>query len=114
MKYFAKLGLNSKVTDIISVNDIDAPTEKAGIENLNKLYSYPFWVETTKDGSIRKNGAGIGYAYDEDKDAFIAPKPYSSWILNETICQWEATSEEPDDGKSYFWNEETTSWEEKA
>ena len=114
MKYFAKLGLTSKVIDIVSVNDIDTPTEKAGIEYLNKLHSYPFWVETTKDGSIRKNGAGIGDTYDEDKDAFISKKPYPSWVLNETTWQWEAPSEEPNDGKSYFWKEETTNWEEKV
>jgi len=114
MKYFAKLGLNSKVISITSVNDSDAPTEKVGIEFLNKLHSYPFWVETFKDRSQRKNHAGIGMTYDEDRDAFIPKQPYPSWVLNETTCHWEASSEMPDDGKSYLWNEEITNWEEKV
>ena len=65
------------------------------------------------DGTpLRKNYAGIGYKYDEDRDAFIPQKPYNSWTLNETTCLWEAPSAYPDDGKDYKWNEETTSWDE--
>jgi len=113
MKYFAKLGLNSKVISVTSVNNSDAPTEEAGIEFLNKLHSYPFWVETFKDRSQRKNYAGIGFTYDEDRDAFIEPQPYPSWVLNESTCDWEAPSAQPDDGKSYLWNETTISWDLK-
>jgi hypothetical protein len=113
MKYFAKLGLNSKVISITSVNNSDASTEEAGIEFLNKLHSYPFWVETFKDRSQRKNYAGIGMIYDEDKDAFIPKQPYPSWVLNETTCDWEEPVTYPDDGKSYFWNETTISWDLK-
>ena len=113
MKYFAKLGLNSKVTSVTSVNNSDAPTEEAGIEFLNKLHSYPFWVETFKDRSQRKNHAGIGMTYDEDRDAFIEPQPFQSWTLNESTCDWEAPSAQPDDGKSYLWNETTISWDLK-
>jgi len=113
MKFFAKLGLNSKVIERTHVGDNNAPTEKAGIEYLNKFYSYPFWKEYKKDGSIRKNKAGIGFTYDEDRDAFITPQPYASWILNETTCGYEPPVTYPDDGKDYKWNEETTSWDEK-
>lgn len=65
------------------------------------------WIETTKD-----NYAGVGMTYDEDRDAFIPKKPYSSWVLNETTCNWDAPSAYPDDGKMYSWNEETLAWVE--
>jgi len=58
----------------------------------------------------RKNYAGIGYTYDATRDAFIPPKPYDSWVLNEDTCLWEAPVPRPDDGKDYTWDEETTSW----
>jgi len=65
------------------------------------------------DGTpLRKNYAGIGYTYDSDLDAFYAPQPYPSWILNEDTCQWEAPIAHPDDGNMYQWNEETQSWDE--
>ena len=73
-----------------------------------------WYVQTYIDDSQRKNYAGVGYIWDKGKDAFIAPQPYSSWILNETTCKWEAPVAYPDDGKIYQWNEETTSWEETA
>ena len=60
---------------------------------------------------LRKNFAGIGYTYDESKDAFIPPKPFNSWTLNETTCLWEAPVAKPTDGQIYTWNEETTSWD---
>ena len=112
IKYFAKLGLNSKVQGVCLLSNNDAPTEKAGIAFLQKTQNYPFWVQTFKDRSQRKNYGGIGYKYDEDRDAFIPSKPYNSWTLNEDTCQWEAPVVYPDDGKRYNWNEETTSWEE--
>ena len=62
--------------------------------------------------ALRKNYAGIGYTYDAVRDAFYAPKPYTSWVLNETTCYWEAPTAMPTDGKRYTWNEETTSWDE--
>ena len=110
MKYFAKLGLNSKVVAITHVRDIDAPTEKAGIDYLTKLHNYPFWVQGSKDGSIRKNASMVGATYDEEKDAFILKQPFPSWSLNEN-CVWEAPVAQPEDGINYGWNEETTSWE---
>ena len=70
------------------------------------------WLETKMDGSIRKNYAGIGYTYDKTRDAFIPVKPYASWTLNETTCQWVCPVTHPDDGKVYNWNETTKAWDE--
>ena len=69
------------------------------------------WIETKEDGSIRKNYAGIGYTYDETKNAFIPPQPYPSWKLNESTCRWEAPATYPDDGKVYLWNETSKAWD---
>ena len=98
--------------------------EELGIELLTELTHWPIWKQTsynTKAGvhllggtPFRKNHAGIGYTYDDDKDAFIPPKPYASWILNETTCQWEAPVALPSDAgpeKGYIWNEETKQWD---
>ena len=122
MAHFAKLSLGSKVVSVHTVSNELATTEQAGINFLHQLHNYPFWKQTsynTQDGvhrlggtPFRKNHAGIGYTYDEDRDAFIPKKPFSSWVLNEDTCNWEAPSAKPDDGKFYVWNEETTSWDE--
>ena len=69
------------------------------------------WVQTSYNATIRKNYAGIGMVYDSIRDAFIAPKPYASWILNEETCRWEAPVAYPTDGLMYAWNEELTDWE---
>ena len=111
MIYFAKLGLNSKVVEITHVGDEYVPTEKAGIEYLQKHTNYPFWVQTFKDRSQRKNHAGIGMTYDEDRDAFIPKKPYNSWVLNETTCLWEAPVALPDTENRYNWNETNQTWD---
>ena len=68
----------------------------------------------TPDGGValRKNYAGKGYTYDQTRDAFIPPQPYPSWLLIENTCQWEAPTPYPDDGKAYYWNEDTTNWVE--
>ena len=67
------------------------------------------WIETS--GDIRKNYAGIGYSYDETRDAFIPPQPYSSWTLDESTCQWKSPVVYPDDGQKYTWNESTKAWD---
>jgi hypothetical protein len=69
------------------------------------------WIQTSYTGSIRKNFAGIGFTYDKDRDAFIPPQPYASWVLNEETCNWEAPVPYPADSNEYKWNEETQSWE---
>ena len=96
MAHFAKLGAGNK-----------------GIDFLNNLHKdrNVVWKQTSYNGNIRKNFAGIGYTYDQTRDAFIAPKPYNSWTLNETTCLWEAPVAYPDDGQNYIWNEETQQWD---
>jgi hypothetical protein len=69
------------------------------------------WIKTSYTGSIRKNYAGIGYTYDKVRDAFIPPKTYPSWTLNEDTCLWESPTPMPDDDQKYTWNEETTTWD---
>lgn len=69
------------------------------------------WVQTSYNATIRKNYAGIGYTYDAERDAFIAPQPFLSWVLNEETCRWEAPVPYPTDGLMYEWNEELTDWQ---
>ena len=127
MASFAKIGLNGKVIEVLSVNNEvlhDAngvEQEVIGIDFLTKLTGYPVWFQTSyntyggvhnKGGvPLRKNHASIGMTYDEDRDAFIPKKPHNSWILNETTCLWEAPVAYPDDGQNYNWNETIQNWE---
>jgi hypothetical protein len=127
MASFAKIGLNNKVIAVHSVHNNElkdsngVEQEVNGIEFLTNLHGWAIWKQTsynTKGGvhssggtPLRKNHAGIGYTYDEDRDAFIPPKPYASWLLNETTCQWEAPVALPDTENRYTWNEETTTWD---
>ena len=113
MAYFAKLGIGNVVERVESVADNVATTEQAAIDFLRELYKdiHSQWAQTYVDGSIRKNYAGIGDTYDQTRDAFIAPKPFASWILNETTCRWETPVAYPDDGQRYSWNEETKQWD---
>jgi hypothetical protein len=69
-------------------------------------------MKTALNRNIRKNYAGAGYTYDAQRDAFIPPKPFNSWLLNETTCLWEAPVPHPNDDKMYMWNEDTISWQE--
>lgn len=68
------------------------------------------WIQTSYNGKIRKNFAGIGYIYDAKRDAFIPPQPYFSWNLNENTCRWEPPVKMPADGKMYAWDEKTKNW----
>jgi hypothetical protein len=70
------------------------------------------WVQTSYNNNFRKNYAGIGYTYDQTRDAFIPPQPFPSWLLDEDTCRWDAPIPRPDDGKTYEWDEDTTSWKE--
>ena len=70
------------------------------------------WIETSYNGTIRKNYAGMGMTYDSARDAFIPPQTHASWTLNESTCIWEPPVAYPDDGKEYTWNEATTNWKE--
>jgi len=132
MASFAKIGLNNKVIEVQSVvNEVlhdsnGVEQESIGIDFLTKLTGYPIWKQTSyntiggvhygqngqPDGGtpLRKNHAGIGYTYDETRNAFIPPQPYSSWVLDETTCQWQAPTPMPTDGKIYTWDETTKTW----
>ena len=109
MAHFAKIGLNNKVIAVNSVHNNEQ--EVLGVEFLTNLHGWSIWKQTSYNKNIRKNFAGIGFTYDEDRDAFIPKKPFNSWILNETTCLWEAPTAMPDDDNRYDWNETTTSWD---
>ena len=112
MAHFAKLGNNNIVQSVEVVSNDIATTEKNGADFLNNLYNTSdVWKQTSYNRNIRKNYAAVGYTYDETKDAFIAPKPYASWVLNDDTCFWEAPVDLPDTENRYTWNEDTTSWD---
>jgi hypothetical protein len=134
MASFAKIGLNNKVIEVLSVNnevlkDSNGIEQEAiGIDFLTKLTGYPVWKQTSYNTNggvhslggtpLRKNYSGIGYHYDQARDAFIPPKPFNSWVLNENTCQWEApvakptlTQEQIDNNNHYNWNETIKNWE---
>ena len=97
-----KINKTNIVTDVIVAEQDFINSGKVGDSFL--------WIQTSYNGSFRKNYAGIGFQYDKTRDAFIAPKPYPSWILNETTCRWEAPIAYPDDENNYNWNESEQSW----
>jgi len=114
MAHFAKLDDNGVVLQVHVVNNevitIDGiESEQAGIDFLTGLHGHSQWKQTSYNSSFRKNYAGIGFKYDAALDAFYAPQPYSSWVLNQDTCQWEAPVPRPTDVMT-VWDEETTSW----
>ncbi|NBW16224.1 MAG: hypothetical protein EBR82_50405 [Caulobacteraceae bacterium] len=124
MAHFAKLDKNNVVIFVtVGRNEDDGKeaelTARTGDVYKQTSYNTRGGVHYTDNApsadqskAFRKNYAGLGYTYDEQRDAFIPPKPYASWVLNETSCLWDAPVAYPDDGKFYSWNEETTSWVE--
>ena len=116
MAHFAQLE-NNIVTKVIVVSNQDIldengqESEQKGIDFCSNLLGGT-WIQTSYNAKIRKNYAGVGYTYDEGRDAFIAPKPYNSWLLDETTAQWKAPVDYPTDDKKYTWDENTTSWKE--
>ena len=129
MAHFAKLGVGNIIEQVVVVSNDVATTEKAGVEFLQNLYKdRAVWKKTsyntiggvhlTGGTPFRKNFAGKGFTYDEDRDAFIEPKPFNSWTLNETTCLWESpipkpelTQEQIDNNNYYRWNEENQTWD---
>jgi hypothetical protein len=124
MAHFAKIGLNGKVIEVQSVNNEvlhdsnGVEQENIGIDFLTQLTGWAIWKQTSYNNNFRKNFAGVGMTYDEDRDAFIPKKPYPSWVLNETTCLWEApvarpelTQEQIDNNNYYVWNETNTTWD---
>ena len=114
MAHFAKIE-NGLVTQVIVVGNKDTASangvekEYIGAAFCERLLGGD-WKQTSYNGKMRKNYAGIGYSYDEARDAFISPQPYPSWVLNEQTCQWESATPMPTDGQRYWWNEELKEW----
>ena len=125
MAHFAKLGVGNIIEQVIVVSNDIATTEQAGVDFINKLYNTrDVWKQTSYNSTIRKNFAGIGFTYDQTRDAFIPPKPYNSWVLVEETCRWKApvdypetytqnlTDEQGNPAKDrYYWNENKVNWE---
>ena len=117
MAHFAQIDENNIVQQVIVVHNNELLDEN-GIEQESKGVEFCKtllgcnWIQTSYNAKFRKNYAGQGYTYDSVRDAFIPPKPYNSWILNEDTCQYEAPILYPNDGKPYRWDENTISWVE--
>lgn len=114
MAHYAQLDANNVVTQVVVIDNRDT-ADASGVEKehigaafCERLFGGT-WKQTSYNGNIRKNYAGIGYTYRSDIDAFVAPKPFPSWILNAN-AQWEAPVAMPTDGQMYSWDEATTSW----
>ena len=106
MSHFAKLDNNNTVTQVI--------VAEQDFINSGSVGDSFRWVQTSYNNNFRKNYAGVGYTYDKVRDAFIPPKPYPSWVLNEDTCLWDAPVAMPDDDQMYTWNEETQAWDVNA
>jgi len=115
MAHFAEIDASNIVLRVIVVNNAElidqngVESEQKGIDFCKSLFDGN-WIQTSYNGKFRKNFAGVGYTYDQVRNAFIAPRPFSSWQLNEQTCQWAAPIPMPQDGKQYHWSEETISW----
>lgn len=116
MAHFAKLDSDNIVTQVVVVDNSvlekadGTESELKGKQFLNSLLGTATWKQTSYNGTIRKNYAGVGYKYDSTRDAFIPPKPFTSWTLNETTCQWEAPVAYPTDGNIHNWDEANQQW----
>ena len=113
MAHFAEL-IDGIVARVIVVSNAD--TAQGGVEDgaIGAAFCHNLlggeWVQTSYNGNMRKNYAGIGYTYDTARDAFIAPKPYASWVLDEATCRWGAPVAMPSAGGPWLWDEDTESW----
>jgi hypothetical protein len=116
MAHFAELDANNVVLRVIVVGNRDTSTpdgtevESIGVAFCQRLFGGN-WVQTSYNGNMRARYAGIGYTYDKDLDAFIAPQPYPSWTLDPVTTNWVAPVPYPTDDKNYIWNESTQSWD---
>lgn len=119
MAHFAQLDSNNIVTQVIVVGNKDTADangvekEHIGAAFCERLFGGT-WKQTSYNGTVRKNYAGVGYTYNVSLDAFVPPKPYASWVLNNDTAQWDAPTPMPTDDKKYSWDEATTSWVEMA
>jgi hypothetical protein len=118
MAHFAQLNESNTVTQVIVVHNNElmqdgVEYEAKGVAFCQSLFGASTqWKQTSYNGNIRKNYAGIGHTYDAGRDAFIPPQPYPSWVLDEATCNWDAPVAQPTDGKQYRWDESTVSWTE--
>ena len=116
MAHFAELDSNNVVLRVVVVGNEDTADangvekESIGQAHLEKILGGT-WKQTSYNANMRKNYAGKGFTYDSSRDAFIAPKPFNSWVLNDETCVWEAPSAMPTDGGIYLWNEEDVTWD---
>lgn len=110
MAHYAFLDQNNIVSEVIVGIDETELIEGLSTEEWYSNFRGQRCVRTSYNGNIRKNYAGIGFTYDEQRDAFIPPKPFDSWILNEESCLWESPVPHPNDDGSYTWDEDTQSW----
>lgn len=114
MAHFAEIDLNNKVIQVIVVHNNELLDEN-GMEQESKGSEFcrglfgGTWVQTSYNGTFRKNFAGAGYTYDIERDAFIPPRPFPSWLLDENTCQWISPVPVPENG-NYSWDEDTLSW----
>lgn len=116
MAHFVELNENNEVLRVVVVNDDYLKDENGNeVEQLGKNHMESVyggkWIQTSYNNNIRVRFGNVGYTYDETLDAFIPPKPYPSWVLNETTLDWKPPIPEPNDDKIYNWNEETVSWD---
>lgn len=115
MAHFAEIDTNNTVKQVIVVANAElldngTESEAKGIAFCQSIFGGT-WVQTSFNGSIRKNFAGVGYTYNKDKDAFIAPRPFNSWTLDEATCRWQPPTPMPVvEGKTYYWSEDDLSW----
>lgn len=117
MAHFAQLDKNWVVQQVIVVNNSILLNEQGvecdwlGEQFCQQLYgAHTKWIQTSYNGNKYKNFAGIGYTFDPHRNAFIPPRPHSSWILNEESCRWDAPVPFPSDGGFYAWDEESGAW----
>jgi len=110
MSHWAEIDSENKVIRVL-VGDNNDPAGDEGyqwlLDNLGGT-----WIKTSYNNNIKFNYAGVGYSYDEVRDAFIPPKPFDSWVLDEATCRWNSPIAYPQDGKMYQWNEEELNWQE--
>ena len=114
MAHFAELDENNIVTQVIVVHNNEllvdgVETETKGVDFLESLFGHRSWKQTSYNGNMRHNYAGIGFTYDAERDAFIAPQPYPSWSLDEQ-CQWRSPVPYPADGLNYRCDEADLAW----
>jgi hypothetical protein len=112
MAHFAQIDSNNIVTQVLVIEQDVVDTGLFGEPSsfVQTSYNTHGGVHALGGTPLRKNYAGIGYTYDSIRDAFIPPKPYNSWVLNETTCLWDSPVAMPTDDKRYSWDEDTTSW----